>query len=196
VEPEVYVFYEPGQFEEAISYLVLGVGEGRRLIDTGCGIGDIRALSREFTDLPIMVVNTHHHIDHVAQDYLFDDVAIFDHPMARAAAERGYTHEEGRPAPIRGGLSGGPLPEGFDPEAYRVPPFRVTRWLRDGDIIDLGGEEAGGYSYPPATPPDSICLLDRGVPPPLGPGTPSTQAPYTHICLGETWRGLLRAIGG
>jgi glyoxylase-like metal-dependent hydrolase (beta-lactamase superfamily II) len=158
VEPEVYVFYEPGQFEEAISYLVLG-RERAALIDTGCGIGDIRALSREFTDLPIMVVNTHHHIDHVAQDYLFDEVAIFDHPMARAAAERGYTHEEAAQL-LSEGLVWRPLPEGFDPQAYRVPPFRVTRWLRDGDIIDLGGRRLE-VIHTPGHSPDSICLLDR-----------------------------------
>lgn len=182
VEPEVYVFYEPGQFEEAISYLVLG-WERAALIDTGCGIGDIRALSREFTDLPIIVVNTHHHIDHVAQNHLFEEVAIFDHPMARMAAERGYGHEEAAQL-LSEGLVWKSLPEGFDPEAYMVPPFRVTRWLRDGDVIELGGRRLE-VVHTPGHSPDSICLLDRGSRLLWTGDTFYTGAIYTHLPGGD-----------
>ncbi len=158
VEPDIYVFYEPGQFEEAISYLVLGEEKGA-VVDTGCGIGDVRALAEEFTDLPLMVVNTHSHSDHVAQNYLFDEVAIYDDPMARKRAEKGCTHEE--MAPLLGeGMIWKPLPEGFNPDEYHVPPFKVTRWLHHGDIIDLGGRDLEVF-HMPGHSPDSICLLDR-----------------------------------
>ncbi len=182
VETDVYVFYEPGQFEEAISYLVLG-RERAALIDTGCGIGDIRALAREFTGLPIMVVNTHHHIDHVAQNHLFEEVAIFDHPMARAAAERGYGHEEAVQL-LSEGLLWKPLPEGFDPKAYWVPPFRVTRWLRDGDLLDLGGRRLE-VVHTPGHSPDSICLLDRDSRLLWTGDTFYTGAIYTHLPGGD-----------
>ena len=158
VEPDIYVFYEPGQFEEAISYLVLG-DDRAALVDTGCGIGDIRALVDEFTDLPVMVVNTHHHNDHVAQNYLFDEVAIFDDPEARRTAEEGISHDE-MASLLAEGLLWKPLPEAFNPEAYWVPPFQVTRWLHDGDIIKLGGRELEVF-HTPGHSPDSICLLDR-----------------------------------
>jgi len=158
VEPDIYVFYEPGQFEEAISYLVLGEDKAA-LVDTGCGIGDIKQLAEDFTDLPVIVVNTHHHNDHVAQNHLFHEVAIFDDPEARRAAEEGVSHDE-----MMGLLAEGsvwkPLPEDFDSEAYWVPPFKVTRWLHDGDVIQLGGRELEVF-HTPGHSPDSICLLER-----------------------------------
>ncbi len=51
VHPDVLAIYEPGQFEEVISYLILG--EDRALLfDTGLGIGDIRAAVNSLTELP------------------------------------------------------------------------------------------------------------------------------------------------
>ena len=157
-DPDVYVIYEPGQFEEAISYLVPGE-ERAAVIDTGCGIADIRALAEELTDLPLTVVNTHSHNDHVAQNYMFDEVAIFDAPVSRERARRGCSHEEMAHL-IAEGMTWKPLPEEFDPEAYHVPPFKVTRWLRDGDVIDLGGRSLE-VLHTPGHSPDSVCLLER-----------------------------------
>ena len=41
VADDVYAIYEPGQFEEVMSFLILG-GEQALLFDTGLGIGDMR----------------------------------------------------------------------------------------------------------------------------------------------------------
>ena len=65
-----YAIYEPYQFEEVISYLVLGEERGV-LIDTGTGIGDIRAVVQELTDLPVEAVLTHEHYDHVGGAHQF-----------------------------------------------------------------------------------------------------------------------------
>src|SRR5689334_9683384 len=40
ITPDVYAIYEPHQFEEVISYLILG-SQRALLFDTGLGIGDI-----------------------------------------------------------------------------------------------------------------------------------------------------------
>ena len=157
VEPDIYVFYEPGQFEEALSYLVLGKNKAA-LIDTGCGIGNIKALAEDYTKLPIMVVNTHSHNDHIAQNYMFEEVAIFDAPNSRRAAKNGCTREE-MARLIREGNLWKPLPEDFNPKDYHVPPFNVTRWLKEGDVIDLGGRKLKVY-HTPGHSPDSICLLE------------------------------------
>ena len=53
----VYAIYEDGQFEEVISYLVLGE-EKAVIIDTGNGIGDIKAVVDGITDLPVMVTTS------------------------------------------------------------------------------------------------------------------------------------------
>ena len=158
IEPGIYVFYEDGQYEEAISYLVVGKRKAA-LIDTGCGIGNIKLLAEEFTRVPVMVVNTHSHYDHVGQDYMFDEIAMFDAPNAREVAQKGYSRSELShvldPEMLRK-----PLPEGFDSQNYNVPPFTVTSWLKDGTLIDLGGRQLE-VMHTPGHSPDSICLLDR-----------------------------------
>ena len=136
IEPDVYVFYESGQYEEAISYLVVGQRKAA-LVDTGCGIGTVKTLAEEFTQLPIMVANTHSHYDHVAQNYMFDEVALFDTPSAREVARNGYGKEE-MSGLLAEDMLRKPLPDDFDADSYHVPPFTVTSWLKDGDIIDLG----------------------------------------------------------
>ena len=61
---EVYALYEPHHFQDVISYLILGK-ERALLLDTGMGIGNIRAVAERLTKLPITVVNSHSHFDHV-----------------------------------------------------------------------------------------------------------------------------------
>jgi glyoxylase-like metal-dependent hydrolase (beta-lactamase superfamily II) len=158
VEPNVYVFYEAGQFEEVISYLVVGRKKAA-LIDTGCGIGNVKRLAEEFTQLPLMVVNTHSHYDHIAQNYMFHEIALFDAPNARQASRNGYNRAE-MSRLLEKGMLWKPLPRHFDAENYHVPPFTVTRWLKNNDVIDLG-ERSLEVFHTPGHTPDSICLLDR-----------------------------------
>jgi glyoxylase-like metal-dependent hydrolase (beta-lactamase superfamily II) len=156
VDPGIYVIYEPYQFEEAISYLVLGE-ERAALIDTGNGIGDIKALTEELTDLPVMVVNTHSHSDHTGGNWEFDEVALYDHPFARERL-RGRTHEEMGNF-LGEGMIWKPLPDGVDPETFHSRGFEASTWLRDGDEVDLGGKRLRVVHTPGHTP-DGVSLLE------------------------------------
>jgi glyoxylase-like metal-dependent hydrolase (beta-lactamase superfamily II) len=158
IKRDLYAFYEPGQFEEVLSYLVLGK-KNAALIDTGCGIGNVKRLAEEFTELPIKVVNTHSHYDHVAQNHLFTDIAMFDAPNARQASKAGYNTTEMSRLLTEEMLSKS-LPENFDVRNYHVPPFAVTSWLKNRDTIDLGDRNLE-VIHTPGHSPDSICLLDR-----------------------------------
>ena len=60
VREGVFAIYEPGQFEEVISFLIVG-SERALLFDTGLGIADIRAVAESLTDLDIVVLNSHTH---------------------------------------------------------------------------------------------------------------------------------------
>lgn len=62
VAANLFVFYEPRHCEEAISNLVIGQDKAA-LIETGCGIGNLRKAVEEVTDKPVMVINTHTHAD-------------------------------------------------------------------------------------------------------------------------------------
>jgi glyoxylase-like metal-dependent hydrolase (beta-lactamase superfamily II) len=155
-----YAFYEDGQYEESISYLLLG-RDRALLIDTGNGIGNLREQVRALTPLPVQLVNTHHHIDHVGSNYLFDAIAAFDDAegLARRTAALGYLHAKARTY-IGPEVVCKPYPSGFDPETFCIPPYRVDHWLKDGEILELGGRQVE-VLHTPGHSPDSVCLLDR-----------------------------------
>lgn len=64
---DVFAIYEPHQSEEVISYLILGSRQAL-LFDTGMGISDIKMVAQELTKLPIIVLNSHTHNDHVGDN--------------------------------------------------------------------------------------------------------------------------------
>ena len=68
-----YAIYEPFQWQEAISYLLIG-SEQALLVDTLQGIGDLKAVVNQLTDLPVIVINTHSHFDHISCNYQFETV--------------------------------------------------------------------------------------------------------------------------
>lgn len=77
-----YNIYEPAEgifniFEPAhvCSSLIIGK-EKALLIDTGYGFGPIKELIGSLTGLPLIVVNTHGHVDHTGGNEFFDKVYI------------------------------------------------------------------------------------------------------------------------
>ena len=73
----VFAIYEPHQAEETISYLI--VGEKRAvLFDTGMGISDLKKVIGQLTKLPIVVLNSHTHNDHVGDNWEFPTVYGMD----------------------------------------------------------------------------------------------------------------------
>ena len=154
--PGVFALYEPHQAEEVISYLIVGTKQAA-LFDTGMGISDIQKVTAELTQLPIAVLNSHTHHDHVGGNWQFKDVLGMDTDFTRARA-RGTTaglQDEVGPDAICG-----ELPKGFDPRSYATHPWTITRWIHDGDRLDLGDRVLEILSTPGHTP-DAICLLDR-----------------------------------
>ena len=83
-----FALLEPRHYEEVISYLILGADRAV-LLDTGMGIGDISAEVARLTDLPVVVVNSHSHYDHVGDNHRFAEVWAFDEQMEVAHIEQG-----------------------------------------------------------------------------------------------------------
>ncbi len=153
-----YAVYEPNQFEEAISYLVLGRERGV-LIDAGTGIGNIQRVVQELTDLPVSVVLTHEHYDHIGGAYRFDEIAHVDDSTALTLLAQGRDNTSLQQY-VTDAYLWKPLPEGFDPDAWTIPPIEPTLLLSDGEMIDLG-ERLLEVITTPGHSPGSICLLDR-----------------------------------
>lgn len=156
VAPGVFAIYEPHQSEETIGYLIAGKKEAL-LFDTGMGIGDIKRVTSELTRLPIVVLNSHTHNDHVGGNWQFDTIYGMDTDFTRANARgsREAAQSEVAPSEICG-----ELPKGFDRTAYVTRPWEIKAYKQDGDRIDLGDRSLEIISTPGHTP-DAVCLLDR-----------------------------------
>jgi glyoxylase-like metal-dependent hydrolase (beta-lactamase superfamily II) len=152
----VFAIYEPHQLEEVISYLILG-GNKAVLFDTGMGISNLKAVVDGLTRLPVSVVNSHTHNDHVGDNWRFTDIYGMDMDFTRANA---CGSKEDAQAELAPGELCGELPAGFDAKAYATKPFRITHWLHDGDRIELGGRTLKVIATPGHTP-DAIALFDE-----------------------------------
>jgi glyoxylase-like metal-dependent hydrolase (beta-lactamase superfamily II) len=158
IRPGVFAIYEPHQWEEVISYLI--VGERRALLfDTGIGVGRIRDVVSGLTPLPVTVLNSHTHFDHVGGDTDFAEILNVDSDYARANASGG-TNRYGAGDALAPERLCGPLPAGVTPESYRIRPWKATRAVRDGERLDIGGRTLEVLLTPGHTP-DSLCVIDR-----------------------------------
>lgn len=156
IRPGVFAIYEPHQSEEVISYLVLG-NRKAILFDTGMGISNMRKLVEGLTSVPISVLNSHTHNDHVGDNWRFDDVYGMDTDFTRASAKGSRKDAQAEIAP---GEICGELPPGFSAQDYATRPFHISHWLHDGDKIALGGRTLQIIATPGHTP-DSIALWDE-----------------------------------
>ena len=154
--PNVFAIYEPHQAEEVISYLI--VGENRALLfDTGMGISDIKKVTGDLTKLPIVVLNSHTHDDHVGGNWQFDTIYGMDTKFTRhnARGSREDAQAEVTPDQICG-----TLPKGFDPKTYSTKPWTIATFIKDDDHIEPGDRTIEVIATPGHTP-DAISLLDR-----------------------------------
>jgi len=156
VAPGVFAIYEPRQFEEVISYLIVGHKQAL-LFDTGMGISNIRKVVSQLTSRPVVVINSHTHNDHVGGNWQFNFIYGMDTAFTRANARGSREDAQAEIAPDQ---LCGDLPNNFDPKSYQTKPWHISLFVHDGFKIDLGGRTLEILSTPGHTP-DAISLLDR-----------------------------------
>lgn len=122
---------------ESTCYLLIGQ-EKALLIDSANGQEDLSAVVRTLTDKPVMVVNTHGHVDHVCGNAYFDEAWVHADDLDLC-----YEHM------------------GYNKEAYEkqhvAPP--VMKTIAVGDVIRLGGVDVEVVSLKGHTS-GSIGLID------------------------------------
>jgi len=155
VSHAVFAIYEPRQSEGTIGYLIVG-NQRAVLFDTGMGIGDLKMLTSQLTKLPIVVLNSHTHDDHVGGNWQFSTIYGMDTDFTRQSAQGSSTDAQ---AEIQPSEICGNLPAGFDAKTYATRPWKIAKYIHDGEVIDLGGRSLQVIATPGHTP-DAICLFD------------------------------------
>jgi len=132
---------------ECCIWLVEGSGSAL-LIESGLGVGDLRAEVEELTKLPYKVVNTHGHGDHSGGNYQFEQVYMHEKALPCAQTALEMTKMFASPEKI----------EDIQRQMTERPTEPV--FVSEGHVFDLGGRKLEVIETPGHTPGD-ITLYDR-----------------------------------
>jgi glyoxylase-like metal-dependent hydrolase (beta-lactamase superfamily II) len=147
--------YQINMHNHVFSYLIIG-NQKALLIDTGWGTVDIKSIVESLTSLPLIVVNTHGHLDHMYGNYQFEEVFIKEEDAMLIAYD--YTKEKREYVMKR---FGNPmLPFGITLDDWLNVKPNKTSYLNNVKHFDLGNRiieiiDIPGHSR------GSIGLLDR-----------------------------------
>lgn len=141
----LYAINEPLYWQRNTNYLIVGE-ERALLLDAGPGLRDIQPVVRSLTDLPLTLVFSHHHYDHVGNGQSFPEVAVLDLPHLRARAPDGVLQFESKEHLGK-------------VEGFGLPAIDVDLWLAPDALIDLGGRSVQ-VLYTPGHTTESLSLYD------------------------------------
>ena len=156
IDNDTYAISEYKHREETHCYLLLG-RERALLIDTGLGVANIKEVVNKITNLPIMVVTTHKHWDHIGGHALFDSFAVFE-------SEKEWI-QNGFPLPldvVKSNLMDETcdFPREISLEKYKVFQGVPQQVLYDNDEIDLGGRKVR-VIHTPGHSPGHCCFYEE-----------------------------------
>jgi len=157
VEAGVWAIYEPFQWQEVISYLIVG-SDSALLFDTGNGIGNIKSIVDQLTDKPVQVLNSHSHFDHVGGNYQFRK--ILSPSTAFSIANSSGTDSQQIKTEVSAAALCKGLPDGVTEQNHRINAYSITARVIDGDVVDLGDRQLEVLLVPGHTD-DSLALLER-----------------------------------
>lgn len=142
---DTYAIGEPRYYQQNYAYLI--VGQRRALLfDAGSGTRDIAPVVARLTSLPVTLVVSHLHFDHLGGVGPYASVAMIDLPQTRADVANG------RFTPTRYQYLG-------LVDSRRPPSVTVAEWLKPDTTIDLGGRVLRVLNTPGHTP-TSVSLYD------------------------------------
>ncbi|MEP5763563.1 MAG: MBL fold metallo-hydrolase [Halieaceae bacterium] len=153
----IYAIYEPGQFEEVISFLIVGKSQAL-LFDTGLGMDNILSVVKGLTKKRITVLNSHGHYDHIGGNYQFDNIIGRNTAFTQARA-KGIAHDKVAEFASEDWIWK-QHPPNFLPGSYHIKPYEFSRWIEEGQFIDLG-EVSLEVVFAPGHAPDGIVLIDH-----------------------------------
>jgi glyoxylase-like metal-dependent hydrolase (beta-lactamase superfamily II) len=158
IDNTTFAISEYGHWEKVHSYLLIGE-EKVALIDTGLGIDNIKRITDQLTNLPIIVLTTHVHWDHIGSHGEFKNIYVHkDEEDWLVNGIKKLSIEQ-----IRKDVSRDisiPTPETFNPDTYKPFQGNPTGLLNDGDEIEIGNRKLTIY-HTPGHSPGHISILDN-----------------------------------
>lgn len=155
LKPNVYHIADPlGVF------ITLVVGEEKALLlDTGYGLDNLLETVAQITNLPLIVVNSHGHIDHILGNRFFDEVYL--HPNDNQVYQH-HTAQDRRQDIVRlQSVRPEIFPENFSTDAYLADYKTKILPIYEGDVFDLGGVKLTVIHAPGHTSGGIALLNDR-----------------------------------
>lgn len=152
LEADTWAISEYGHWEETHCYLLAG-RERALLIDTGLGVAPIRPVVEGLTRLPVTVVLTHAHWDHIG------GLGEFRDTVCHVAEEPWLSGHFPLPlAAVKANLLREPcvFPAEFDPEGYAIYQGGVSCTVEDSYTVDLGGRRLIAL-HTPGHSPGHLC---------------------------------------
>lgn len=140
-------------------FMDLIVGEDKALLfDTGWGIGKLKETVREITDKPLIIVNSHGHVDHVNGNTQFEeDIYIHPKDMELCKAHSCAQMRQFMLMPLETAHA---IPDDFDKEVFLLGGAGSLKPVEEGSVFDLGGKTLEVIELPGHTV-GSIGLLYR-----------------------------------
>ncbi|MED0962971.1 MBL fold metallo-hydrolase [Bacillus paramycoides] len=158
IDENTYAISECGHWEKVHSFLLLGE-EKAVLIDTDLGIDNIKRITDQLTDLPIEVITTHVHADHIGSHGEFERIYVHEGDKDWLVnGIKGLSIEQ-----IRKDISRDikiPTPETFNSDTYQPFQGEPTGLLKDGDVIKMGNRRLIIY-HTPGHSPGHLSIFDE-----------------------------------
>lgn len=135
-------------------YLITGTQKAV-LIDSGSGVGDLLHYVRNFTNLPLLVLLTHNHIDHALGTIQFDNVYLSPKDIETFDPQKANTERQLY-------LADCPLYNKIKATDYQ-PIDNPKRFhpLHHGDTFDLGGQTITAFECPGHSLGSFVFLLNE-----------------------------------
>ena len=146
IDPTTFAIGEPRYYQGNYSYLIVGTRRAI-LFDAGTGLKDIVPVVRSLTHLPVTVIASHLHFDHVGALGRLDKTGLVDEPSLRARVRD--SHLTLRRYEFLGFA-----------DRLPIPTFRIDEWWPPDYTIDLGGRRLRVLATPGHTP-TSVSLYDE-----------------------------------